>query len=73
MGKHCKCPSQGAEAASADVCHTRGTWVLVEGQVVPSGVAGTRGTADLAHYGETSLHLEMEAQPLGAELPAGEF
>ena len=37
------------------------------------GVAETREVPDFPHCSKTSQHLEMEAQPLGAELPAGEF
>lgn len=36
-------------------------------------VAGTKEVAVFPLYSKTCQHLEMEAQPLGAELPAGEF
>lgn len=37
------------------------------------GMVGTREIADFSHCSKASQHLEMEAQPLGAELLPGEF
>lgn len=36
-------------------------------------MSGTREIVDFPHYVKTSQHLEMEAQRLRVELPAGEF
>lgn len=51
-----------------------GCWCKIRLCPAPAhGVAGTREVADFPLYSKTCQHLEMEAQPLGAELPAGEF
>lgn len=73
-GEHCRYPSQRAEVAFVAVLQAQVTWMVVT--LCPAHahrVAGTREIAGFCPRSKTSQCVAVEAQPLGAVLPAGEW
>lgn len=67
-------PCRGLSLLLFSMAGVPGCWLKVS--LCPAHAhreAGTREIADFPSYSKISQHLEMEAQPFGAKLPAGEF